>query len=129
MAQAVRSKAKLILSVPCCHHDLNAKFKDADAPPAWSAAFRHGILRERTADIVTDAFRVAALRIFGYRTEAIEFISPEHTARNLMIRAVYTGQTDTAAEYEAMKAYWGVEPAIEKRLRPLGHFRGDVSSL
>jgi len=118
LAQGVRSQARLILSVPCCHHDLNAKFKEAQPPPAWMAAFRHGILRERTADLVTDAFRVAALRIAGYRTEAIEFISPEHTARNLMIRAVHTGQVDPAAiaEFAAMKEYWNVEPAIGQRL-------------
>ena len=80
---------------------------------------RHGILHERTADIVTDAFRALALRIMGYRTDVVEFVSPEHTARNLMIRAVRgapVGETAFIDEYRRMKRYWGVAPYIEQAL-------------
>jgi hypothetical protein len=80
---------------------------------------RHGILRERTADLVTDAFRALALRIVGYRTDVVEFISTEHTARNLMIRAVRgvaPGDAAHVAEYREMKQFWGVTPYIETAL-------------
>ena len=65
----------------------------------------------RTADLVTDAFRALALRIMGYRTDVVEFISPEHTARNLMIRAVRgapTGEVAVVSEYLEMRRFWGV---------------------
>ena len=73
----------------------------------------------RTADILTDALRALALRIMGYRTDVVEFVSPEHTARNLMIRAVRGGPVgDPAAvvEYRDMKQFWGVTPYIETAL-------------
>src|SRR5207248_4946052 len=78
---------------------------------------RHGILRERTADLITDAFRALALRIMGYRTDVVEFVSPEHTARNLMIRAVRgapVGEESLVREYVEMREFWGVTPAIER---------------
>jgi hypothetical protein len=80
---------------------------------------RHGILRQRTADLVTDAFRALALRIMGYRTEVIEFTGPEHTARNLMIRAVRSapaGEPAFVNEYRDMRRFWGVQPYIERAL-------------
>ena len=80
---------------------------------------RHGILRERIADLATDAFRALVLRIMGYRTDVVEFVSPEHTARNLMIRAVRglpVGEPGFVREYLAMKRFWGVSPYIEGAL-------------
>jgi hypothetical protein len=80
---------------------------------------RHGILHERTADLFTDAFRALALRIMGYRTDVVEFVSPEHTARNLMIRAVRGAPMGEAAfvnEYLRMREFCGVAPCIERAL-------------
>ena len=68
---------------------------------------------------MTDAFRALALRIAGYRTDVVEFVSTEHTARNLMIRAVRgatVGDAAHVAEYVEMKRFWGVTPYIEKAL-------------
>jgi len=119
IAQAVRGEARLLLSVPCCHHALNRDIR-ADGPAAvLRPLLRHGILHERTADLVTDAFRALALRIMGYKTDVVEFVSPEHTARNLMIRAVRgasAGDTGFVAEYRAMCRFWGVAPYIERAL-------------
>ena len=118
IAQAVRSDAKLLLSVPCCHHALNQELR-ADAVAVLRPLLRHGILHERTADLVTDAFRALALRILGYRTEVVEFVSPEHTARNLMIRAVRgapIGEAGFVTEYREMKRFWGVTPYLERAL-------------
>ena len=119
LAQAVRSEARLVLSAPCCHHALNRQLQAQGPAEVLRPLLRHGILRERTADLVTDAFRALALRIMGYRTEVVEFVSPEHTARNLMIRAVRggsAGDTAAVAEYREMRRFWGVTPYIETAL-------------
>ena len=119
IAQAVRSEAKLFLGVPCCHHDLNKVIR-ADGPAeVLRPVLRHGILAQRTADLVTDAFRALALRVMGYRTDVVEFVSTEHTARNLMIRAVRGAQMGEAAhvaEYVELTRFWRVTPYIEKAL-------------
>ena len=115
LAQGVKWGARLILSVPCCQHELHRRL----SRPEFRAVLRHGILRERTADILTDALRAAALRVMGYRAEVIEFISPGHTAKNLMIRAERArgmDAGDAAREYLALRDYWGVTPCIEQLL-------------
>ena len=109
----------MILSVPCCHHHLNEQVRAEGPATVLRPLLRHGILRQRTADLVTDAFRALALRIMGYHTDVIEFISAEHTARNLMIRAVRGAPVGDAAlvrEYEEMRRFWGVEPYLERAL-------------
>lgn len=119
IAQAIRSEAKLLLSVPCCHHDLNRALQSNAGEGVLRPVLRHGIMLQRTADLVTDAFRALALRIMGYRTDVVEFVATEHTPRNLMIRAVKgTTQGDAAhiGEYQEMKRFWGVTPYIEKAL-------------
>jgi hypothetical protein len=119
IAQAIRGEARLLLSVPCCHHALNRELSPQGSAEVLRPMLRHGILRERTADLVTDAFRALALRIMGYRTDVVEFVSTEHTARNLMIRAVRgapRGDAAPVAEFHGMKQFWGVTPYIETAL-------------
>lgn len=123
IAQGILGAARLILCAPCCHHELHQHIH-AVAP--FKPALQHGILQKRMADILTDAFRAAVLQIKGYKTDVIEFISTEHTDRNLMIRAVKrTKQREKderkyLQEYEALKAFWGVTPYLEKLLREKG---------
>ena len=118
IAQAIRSEARVLLSVPCCHHNLNDQLRAEGPAEALRPLLRHGILRQRTADLVTDAFRAVALRIMGYQTDVLEFISPEHTARNLMIRAVRGCRRSARAafvrEYLELCRFWGVAPYIER---------------
>jgi hypothetical protein len=105
--------------VPCCHHHLNDQLRAEGPAVVLRPLLRHGILQQRTADLLTDAFRALALRIMGYQTDVIEFISPEHTARNLMIRAVRgapVGMPSLVQEYVEMRRFWGVVPYIEKAL-------------
>ena len=123
IAQAVRSEARLLLSVPCCHHDLNKVIRADAAGGVLRPMLRHGIMLQRTADLITDAFRALALRIMGYKTDVVEFVATEHTPRNLMIRAVRAAGSREAAsgvahvgEYQEMKRFWGVTPYIEKAL-------------
>jgi SAM-dependent methyltransferase len=118
LAQAIKWQSQLIFSVPCCHHHLQAQLSSVGqiADLSQKPLLRHGILKERLGDILTDAFRALILRIMGYRTDVVEFISSEHTARNLMIRAVKStrpGHSQFVREYEKMKECWGVKPYLE----------------
>ena len=114
LALAIRADAPYIISVPCCHKDLSHKLNAAVLRPM----VRDGLLRQRTADLVTDAFRAQILRILGYRTDVIEFITPDQTSKNLMIRAVKSGKPDQHAydDYHAMKTFWQVTPYLETLL-------------
>ena len=118
IAQGIRWRSRLILCAPCCHHDLNQQLQTAEP---FGPVLRHGILKQRMADILTDAFRALVLRIMGYKTDVVEFVSSEHTDKNLMIRAVKREDLARDAakfvrEYEELKRFWGVTPYVEKLL-------------
>jgi SAM-dependent methyltransferase len=120
LARAVRWRSKLIFSAPCCHHHLQTQLAASETPESFRPVLRHGILRERQGDILTDAFRALILRLAGYRADVLEFVAIEHTPKNLMIRAVHQptpAPTAFVAEYRAMKEYWGVTPYLETLLR------------
>ena len=117
IAWAVNADAKLMMIAPCCHHDIQSQL--TDSPEPWTLITRHGIMRERLGDLLTDSLRMQILNLSGYRVEAIEFIGGEHTPRNLMIRAVKTGAPVEAIEatrYEEMIAAWKVKPALARLL-------------
>ena len=110
IAKGVEAGASLILVAPCCHKELRPQLR---APPALAGALKHGILRERQAEFVTDALRAALLEWAGYETKVFEFISTEHTARNLMIAAakrVRAGnREDPARQARELAAFYGIE--------------------
>lgn len=114
--QGVTSQAHLLLCAPCCHHHLQQQLHTV-AP--LGPILREGILKQRQGDILTDTFRALLLRILGYRTDVVEFVAPEHTDKNLLIRAVRRGplpDTSALGEYLALKAFWGVTPYLETLL-------------
>lgn len=114
---AVQSDAKLLFIAPCCHHDLQSQL--SEIPEPWSMLTKHGLMKERISDLITDALRAQILRLLGYRVDVIEFIGGEHTPRNLMIRAVKTGAKPDAhdvARYKEMITMWRVKPALAERL-------------
>lgn len=115
LAQAIQSHSQHIFSVPCCHHHLQVQLQHQETPTSFTPVMRHNILHERMGDILTDTFRALILRIMGYQTQVIEFVSPEHTAKNLMIRGQKTtapGDTQFITEYQQLSAFWGVEPYL-----------------
>ena len=119
LARAVRWQAPVVLAAPCCHHDIAAQLRGQSAPTPYDLVTRHGILRERFADVLTDALRAAILRLLGYRVEVIEFVESRHTPRNVLIRAVRTGAAPTAeqaADYRALVQAWGVRPRLAELL-------------
>lgn len=88
LAKAVRWDAKVILSVPCCQHELNAQMKNDVLGPVM----KYGLLKERFAALVTDGLRAQYLEREGYDAQILEFIDMEHTPKNILIRAVKTGR-------------------------------------
>ena len=117
IAWGVLNNVPLLLIAPCCHHDLQLQIQDVPEP--WPMLTRHGIMRERLGDLLTDSFRTQILKLLGYRVDAIEFVGGEHTPRNLMIRATKTGAKPDAIDitrYKEMLAEWKVLPALAQRL-------------
>jgi SAM-dependent methyltransferase len=117
-AAGVRLGADAIVLAPCCHHELAAQIATREK----DGLLRHGLLLGRQADLVTDALRAARLEIAGYRVEVMEFVSAEHTAKNVMLRAARAPSRPRAArataEFVELRDRFGVDPAIE-RLLPL----------
>ena len=124
IAAAVRWRARAVLCAPCCHHHLHAHMQ---VPPELAPVARHGILRQRMGDVLTDALRAQLLVCAGYGVQVVEFVSGEHTDRNVMIRAVRrTGADDAAAaraasvrEYVALRNRFAVQPYLEAAVVPL----------
>jgi hypothetical protein len=117
IAWAVNGGAKLLLIAPCCQHDLQTQM--SQVPEPWNLLTKHGLMKERLGDLMTDALRAQILKLVGYRTEVIEFIGGEHTPRNIMIRAVLTGAKAEAKEIESYKKMleeWKIEPALSSRI-------------
>ena len=84
LAKAIAWKTDVILAVPCCQHELSQTVRH----DAFEPLHRHGILHERFAALATDALRAEVLELCGYKTQVVEFIDLEHTAKNLLIRGV-----------------------------------------
>ena len=122
LARAVRWRAGLVLAAPCCHHDLQAQLQHSQSPAPYGMLTRYGIVRERFADVLTDALRAALLRLLGYRVEVVQFVESQHTPRNTLIRAVRTDAAPTQQlreEYMALTKAWRVTPALERSLADL----------
>ena len=117
IAWAVNGGAKLLLVAPCCQHDLQTQMNQVPEP--WNILTKHGLMKERLGDLMTDALRAQILKLKGYRTEIIEFIGGEHTPRNIMIRAVLTNAKPTSedfATYRKMLSDWQIDPALASRV-------------
>ena len=119
LAQGIRWNSKLIVAAPCCQHELQEQMSHLPMPTQLLPIFHHGILFERMGDILTDTFRATILRIMGYRTDVTQFVPIEHTAKNLIIRAVKTsppGDARWVEEYKNLKSFWQVTPYLERLL-------------
>lgn len=115
LARGVRWQSELILAAPCCHHDIQRQLRVATPPVPYDLVTRHGLLRERWGDLVTDALRAQILRSVGYRTDLVEFVDSQHTPRNLLLRAHRTGSAATPeqeAGYQQLVAEWSLRPHL-----------------
>jgi SAM-dependent methyltransferase len=120
LARAVAWQAPLVLAAPCCHHDIAAQLRRNPTPAPYAALTRHGILRERFADTLTDALRGSLLRIQGYRVDVMQFVESQHTPRNTLLRATRTGAPvrggGLRTEYDELVAAWAVQPRLAELL-------------
>jgi SAM-dependent methyltransferase len=120
LARAIGWEAPLVLAAPCCHHDIAAQLRRHPTPAPYALLTRHGILRERFADTLTDAVRASLLRLQGYRVDVMQFVGSEHTPRNTLLRAVRTGRPvadgGVRQEYDDLVAAWSVRPRLAELL-------------
>lgn len=125
LARGLAAGARLLVVAPCCQKELRPQLT---APPVLADALRHGIFQERQAEFVTDALRAQLLEYAGYRTKVFEFISTEHTAKNLMIAAIKTRAPSApdsvvAERLRAFAAFYGI-----RRQRLAEHLQVPLSS-
>ena len=134
LAKGVEWKARYILSAPCCQHELQKELGNgrivespngrrgragSDCRSDFAGLLRQSILRERLCDILTDSFRAMILRILGFKTQVIEFVSSEATTRNILLKCEYgvkPGQPGPVGEYLNLRDCWRVTPWLETRL-------------
>lgn len=113
LEKAVRWDASVILSVPCCQHEVFNQVKSPLLDPLLS----HGILKERFSALATDGVRAKLLDLMGYRTQLLEFIDMEHTPKNILIRAVKGDSGDRGQlwkEYTEFRDFLHISPYLEK---------------
>lgn len=116
LEKAVRWNAKVILSVPCCQHEVNKQIACKELEPV----LKYGLIKERISALITDAVRANLLEEQGYETQILEFIDMEHTPKNILIRAVkkqgmrYQNRNQTSVEQ--LEAFLQISPTLEKLL-------------
>lgn len=116
LARAVKWGAKVILSVPCCQHELNTQLES----PALDVMLQHGLVKERFAALATDSIRAELLKLVGYEAQLLEFIDMEHTPKNILIRAYFTGRKSTTEEqdrYREFVQFLNAKPFLENELK------------
>lgn len=116
MQKAVQWGARVILSVPCCQHELNKQIQNEIMKPI----FQYGLIQERMAALITDGMRARLLEQFGYKVQVMEFIDMEHTPKNILIRAVKEKDAKptkkSIEDYEKLKEFLHVDPTLYQLL-------------
>lgn len=118
LAKAVGWNAKVILSVPCCQHELNRQIQNEILAPVMN----YGLLKERFAALVTDGLRAEYLESVGYHVQVLEFIDMEHTPKNILLRAVknpaaHSENREKRKEIRTCEEFLSVEPTLGKLLK------------
>ena len=115
LAKAVKWNAGVILSVPCCQHELNWQIH---CEPLESV-FKHGLLKERISALLTDGIRAALLEEAGYEVQVMEFINMEHTPKNILLRCVKNTRMKPKGNKnpEELSAFLNVQPTLQKLLK------------
>ena len=111
LAYAINRKVKHIFSVPCCQHEVNLSIRKGGE---LDLLLEHGIIKERVCALLTDSIRAAVLEDAGYAVDVIEFVDFEHSPKNLMLRAVYTGKKRPGSreKAEALREAYGFKQSL-----------------
>jgi SAM-dependent methyltransferase len=118
----IRTKARSILVAPCCHHYVQKQLSRIDSPDFIIPILEDGITKERFGDILTDVMRRDLVRSMGYDAHLIEFISLEHTHKNILLRAEYVGDRHNERyfrRFKTMSEFWGASPYLVKLIDPV----------
>lgn len=114
LAKAVGWNAKVILSVPCCQHEINGQIQNEILHPV----LKYGLIKERMSALITDALRAEYLEGEGYDAQILEFIDMEHTPKNILIRAIKTGKKKNNKEQiETCQEFLQIHPTLGELLR------------
>ncbi len=119
--KAIRWGAKVILSVPCCQHELNRQMENEILAPI----FRYGLIKERMAALFTDALRAQILESRGYDVQVLEFIDMEHTPKNILLRAVKNDGKKRTQNYQNLMDFLHVNPTLARLQREEGEDSDD----
>lgn len=115
--KAMEWDAKIILSVPCCQHEINGQIENDVLKPL----LQYGLLKERFSSLITDAMRAQYLEREGYDTQILEFIDMEHTPKNILIRAVKTGKRgENAKIIRRCEEHLHIAPTLGRLLEEKG---------
>lgn len=113
LINAVRWGCSVILSVPCCQHELFSQIRE----PINDPMFRHGIIKDKFTELLTNSLRGLKLEAAGYKVDMLEFTTLEHTSKNIMIKAVLGTSAEASnrasEEYEKLKSFYNVNPTID----------------
>lgn len=120
LAAGIRNKARIVVAAPCCHKQIR---RDMVPKNEMVPVLRHGILEERQAEILTDGIRALLLESEGYQTKVFEFISAEHTAKNVMITAVL-GKTGKQKRQKALDEVKAIKESYGIRVHELEKLLG-----
>jgi SAM-dependent methyltransferase len=104
--RGISAGAKLIVVAPCCHKEVRPQL---GMPEPLAPVLAHGLMAERMAEWATDGLRALHLEAAGYRTKMIEFVSSEHTPKNLLIAGIYTGKPSGREQFEKLKSFFGIQ--------------------
>ena len=129
LANAVKWGAKVILSTPCCHHEMSKQLSEksdtAEMRGELSFILEHPMLKQKLCDAATDALRAKRLESVGYSVTTLELIDPDETPKNLMIRAVKSKGRNSSCEaalieYRRICRGLGVSPYLDRLLEENG---------
>ena len=117
LLHAMEWNSRVILSVPCCQHEMNAQIEGGEL----SLLTKYGLLKERFSALATDAVRASLLEYMGYKTQVLEFVDFSHTPKNVLIRAVKTNipkakREKSLREVETLMEEFRVNPALYRLL-------------
>lgn len=115
---AVKNNSKIIMVAPCCMHQMQSQIRQSPEP--WGLLTKYGLVRERLIDLITDSLRAQILKLLGFKVDIVEFIGGEHTARNLLIRAVKIDAEVSQVDidrYQALIKLWQVQPYLATLLK------------
>ena len=119
IVQAIGWNCKILLTVPCCQHELFSQIKNN----RMKLLTKHGIIKERVSALITDAIRGQLLEACGYDVQIMEFISMEHTPKNILIKAIRKGgfQQKAYQDYLRFAQDWQITPYLEQELAAQNH--------